>query len=279
MLNTASRVWDFYRRYGLLSLLRAVSENKHRAIPFHYRVALRRTMNELRYGPGAVTEPLRVHWVRPETVQYNGPTFSHEKYIGTVRSGDWDEERTRLTHEEMYRGLRDRFVEECAWENTRYLAFAEQQFEEGDEWLGHTSLESFEENRLPYLDQIYADIEENGYKPQSELTADSYDEKRHGSVPDYHSDINEITCNIARDGELLLNNGIHRISIAKMLDLDQIPIQIVARHEGWQEIRTAVAESDQRAVTASEYGVDQSHPDLQQLCRSDGARTTAPSKY
>ncbi len=40
----------------------------------------------------------------------------------------------------------------------------------------------------------------------------------------------EITVNIGRDGDLLFNNGAHRLSIVKILDIEKIPIRIVVIH-------------------------------------------------
>lgn len=267
-----ARAWRYYRRYGLRRLLRTSSSELYRVIPFRYRLASRKRLSQLKYGPAAVTRPLAVHWISPDRVRRNGPIFGHDRYIATVRAGDWDRDPTRLVDEEMYVGLTERFVDGDDWEDTRYYALAERNFEADGEWLGYTSFESFVDHRLPYLDRMYEDIRRNGYRTQAELDSDARDERRHGSVPDHHDRINEIACNVARDGELLLNNGIHRITIAKALALDEIPVQFIVRHEDWQSIRQAVAGSDRPRRTAREHDVETTHPDLQRLCASTGGR-------
>ena len=50
--------------------------------------------------------------------------------------------------------------------------------------------------------------------------------------------------------------------MAKLLDKDEIPVQIVVRHEKWQDIRTAIVESDRPTATAMEYDIERDHPDL-----------------
>lgn len=263
--NLVAPAWKYYQRHGLLRLLRAASGELYRLVPFRYRLAYRTRVNGLKYGAGAVSRPLKVHWIDPDRVRYNGPIFSHDKCVGTVRDGEWDEAPSKITEEAMYVGLSERFSKGRDWGDTRYYALAKRNFESDGEWLGYTSFESFRDNRLPYLDRMFEDIKRNGYKTQSELEPDSRDGQRHGSVPAYHDEINEIACNIARDGELLLNNGIHRISIAKLLELDEIPVQIIVRHREWQETRTAVVKSDRPARTARNRGVEPTHPDLEAL--------------
>jgi hypothetical protein len=265
--------WRFFRRYGFRRLVRAAWGARHRLLPFHYRMSLRRRLNRRKYGPGAVTRPLAVVWVSPDAIEYNGPTFSNEKYIGAVRGGDWDTDVTAFDDERMYQGLRERFAAGRDWEDTQYYALAVEQFEANGEWLGYRSLDAFRAERLAYLDQLYADIADEGYKSQAELPGGKNDASRHGTSPSHARQWNEIACNVARDGELLLNNGIHRLSIAKILELETIPIQFVVRHTEWQRIRTAIAESDRPADTALEYGVEPTHPDLQRVV----PRPTSPA--
>lgn len=272
----AARAWRYYRRYGLRRLLRAASSELSRVVPFRYRLATRTRLSRLKYGPAAVTRPLAVHWISTDRVRRNGPIFSHDRCIGTVRDGEWDRNPTPLADEEMYIGLTERFVQGYEWEATRYYALAERNFEADGEWLGYTSFESFVDHRLPYLDRMYEDIRQNGYRTQAELDSAARDERRHGSVPDYHDRINEIACNVARDGELLLNNGIHRLTMAKALDLDEIPVQFIVRHRDWQSVRRAVAESSRPRRTASDLDVDGTHPDLRRFCPP--AQGREPSK-
>lgn len=260
--NLAPQAWQFYRQYGIVKLLSAVNSKRHRLVPFDYRIAIRKRVSEFKYGAGAVKRPLKIFRVSPERIRYNGPIFSHDKFSGTVQSGDWDTNLSTLAQEAMYQGLRERFDNGLDWEDTSYYELAERQFESGDDWLGYTSLESFENSRLPYLDQLYQDIKQEGYRSQSELNGDENDSTRHASVPKYHKKLNEITCNVARDGELLLNNGIHRLSIAKIVGIDEIPIQVIVRHEKWQQIRSDVASSDSPTETALDHGIDPAHPDL-----------------
>lgn len=50
----------------------------------------------------------------------------------------------------------------------------------------------------------------------------------------------EITVNIGRKGDLLLNGGVHALSSVKLLNVQRVPIRIVARHPQWQKFRKEI---------------------------------------
>lgn len=50
----------------------------------------------------------------------------------------------------------------------------------------------------------------------------------------------EITVNVGRSGDLLLNRGIHALSKAQLLDVQQVPIRIIARHPQWNRFRKEI---------------------------------------
>jgi hypothetical protein len=65
----------------------------------------------------------------------------------------------------------------------------------------------------------------------------------------------EILVDIGREGELLFVTGRHRLSLAKLLDLDRIPIAIVVRHAQWMDRR-------KRLLKSGDANSDPVHPDL-----------------
>jgi len=49
-----------------------------------------------------------------------------------------------------------------------------------------------------------------------------------------------MTIFIGSEGELIYKNGQHRLSIAKLLNLDKVPIQILYRHKDWLKFRKEI---------------------------------------
>lgn len=259
-----SRAWQQYRTNGIGSVLHGLSRDVFRFVPIRYRVALRSRLIQARYGRHTIEDPLAVHWIDPDRIRFNGPTYHTLRYVGKALDGDWDLDPTPLSEEWMYEGLRQRFVDGEDWEDTLYYERSKAKFAAGDRWLNYDDFASFEGHRLPYLDQLYEQISDTGYKTKSDIREEDRDPIRHTEIPS----VSEITCNVARDGELLLNDGIHRLSIARALDLDRIPIQIVVRHRNWLEILSDVTSSADPAEVTTEKDLDPTHPDIPQIKNS-----------
>jgi len=74
-----------------------------------------------------------------------------------------------------------------------------------------------------------------------------------------HYDPTEITVLIGRDGQLVLHDGAHRLTIAWILGLDTIPVNVLIRHERWQQIRDMITNQE---TDSKKYST---HPDLNEL--------------
>ena len=100
------------------------------------------------------------------------------------------------------------------------------------------------------MDEVFEDIKESGYKTQKELIIeDGYDRGYRSCMA------NEISIDVARDGELLYVDGQHRLAIAKILDLDSIPVVFHVRHKCWMEYRDR----------CFELGTTPNHPDFKEI--------------
>lgn len=168
---------------------------------------------------------------------------------GLVADGDWDQRGTPFTDRTVYRGLVERFENGDEWEETvLYDAFLDQLDRFGNAW-GYTTRAGFEQ-RCQEIEQLYERIDRDGYWSQARL-------RRAGVTATPILD--EVNVDIGRDGSLLWRGyGQHRLAIAKLLDIDAIPVLFHRRHRGWQATRDAVR-------AGSEPAVDRSHPDLRDI--------------
>lgn len=61
---------------------------------------------------------------------------------------------------------------------------------------------------------------------------------------------------ISRDGEFLFVDSTHRLSAAKLLGLDTVPVTVLVRHEEWvQKLESVVETNDPGALPKD-------HPDV-----------------
>ena len=245
--------------------LKRIRHGIRRRVPLSWQLALRNAGNRLKCHKAALPDPLQILWINPNLIASSGRMFSHSKEIGRIVDGDWDMRRTTIENIPFYIGLRERFHNELPWQETKYFQIFAKRFAGQDKqsvW-GYTNMAEFEQ-RLEFLDELYRSIRDEGYRTQQGSDGLIHDPVRHRGKglqsTMTHTMTHEIGCNIDRSGVFLLNSGIHRFTIARLLGLDRIPIQIIVRHRQWQTVRNQVASGQQNVVLPE--GVSLDHPDL-----------------
>lgn len=220
------------------------------AIKYYYRKKYR--IRDLhRYQ--APCDPIKLIWISPDSIN----RFTHrmrprnenkEGHIGTVRNGDWDklgssptkpnypDWKNRFFDEDdiessvFYQSLERRFIEGVSWEETMWFAEMRDLVNSGRSfWHGCTNVDDIK-SRCKEVDELYHAISEQGYRAQREIYRRKILPKRL---------MHEVNVDIGEDGEYLLSDGIHRIAISKILDIDKIAVTVLVRHESWMEYRDA----------------------------------------
>ena len=116
------------------------------------------------------------------------------------------------------------------------------------------------EERTEAIDRLYRNIREDGYKSQRQLLKEDPETAWSDLNDAMHPLLNEVAVDIGRDGELLWNIcGQHRLAIARILDVDRIPVQVFRRHAKWQKLRNATKDGKQPSESVRD------HPDLQDV--------------
>lgn len=176
----------------------------------------------------APLNPFELRWVDPDRIQYHSnrpyPPWMNEglsgfELIGRVVGGDWDRQENgkfagvRFEERGDYRAMLDRF-------------------ENGTPWKDVDAVPAEEKTRDPYYDELYEAIQEDGYRTQRELLLEG-DSDRIFREALFH----EVAIDIGRDGEPLFVNGSHRLTMAKLLGIEEIPVVVFYRHEQWMKRR------------------------------------------
>lgn len=262
MIYYPKRAWKVYREGGLDCLRSQTSHFlRSRVVPFRSEIWLRNKINQVRYG--TVPHPLTVLWIDPDIVDnfIRNVNLNRRFDIGKIRGGDWDKNQIPLSQWRVYQGLKQRFENGMDWEDTEYYQMGCDRIRENRHAWQCTSPAEFLAQRCQYIDELYESIRQHGYQRQTKLLKDqSEDTSRGTNVTTRHVNTHEVSIAIGRDGEMMVEAGIHRLCIARLLDLDEIPIQILVRHRKWQETRNRVHNS---GTVPPE--IDPSHPDLQDV--------------
>ena len=168
-------------------------------------------------------DPYAIRYVDPDEITGMSP---HEgtKRRGWVIDGDWDRNVESFDERPIPKAIRRHFCEGVDWGETELA----DQYD--DDELFRRKCERIEDLH----DRIAAD----GYRTQRELLDSDPAAAWEGLNATISPLTNEITVDIGRDGEILFNMlGKHRLSIAKILDLDEIPVLVFSRHIEWEKSR------------------------------------------
>jgi len=265
MLRLLRAAIDTYRTDGGVSTFRQGVRHIHtKEIPGLIRW-IRYTIRRLKYHDAA-PKSTQLLYIQPEQVKYVvWPGFYSDlsREYTHIRSGTWDksivqketghwdnfDRRSLIPFEKYipYRSFVEHFRDGVPWQETDYFKNATSDPER--DRLGTTSSPRWE--KFEQWDDVYESMKEEGYKIKEDR-----------SMSLFNSPGDEILIDIGRDGQLILDDGRHRLMIAKILGINQIPVRVLVRHEQWQNRKEAFLSSKK----SSDYSQELSnHPDLKPL--------------
>jgi len=219
-----------------LSLKYIISTIPPKGIPYYYQ--LRSWINwknsgSYRYRP----DPFKIVLVDPREIKFmskNRFSYLSNKYYdsGLVAEGDWDRSQQEFIDNVVYQSFKMRFVGQTKWIDTPLVSNSLDKLNNGDEvWKGCSSEEDLLKKCSEY-DLLYKDIRDN-YLTKKEVIKNK--EKQPTNPQWFWQAYDEVVVNVGRDGQLLFVGGHHRLSIAKILEIDLIPVRIFVRHAEWQQ--------------------------------------------
>ena len=202
----------------------------------------------------APADPYKLIWVNPEQIRYYNKFICKLCGLGQVKSGNWDKNKDSWRETWRYRGLKERFVDGIAWEDTIYLDYYKKKLEREGRASGCTSIEEFVDVRCGYLDELYQELQENGY------AVDDFKKNKKETRITW-KDPYEPFASITRNGEIQVNEGNHRRALAEFAGIEKIPLNVLIRHKQWQELRDRIHNNG----LPEEHENLQNHPDLQDV--------------
>lgn len=218
----------------------------------------------LRYGSDAPPLTTVINVNPSEITHFVYPGFYQRSTFPRIRGGDWDkmtgcddiraydsdkgQSLFPFQNYDLYQSMYNHFVHGYDWSDTEFYSIAVDKIKKGKSyWHGCTTIEDIE-NRCEYIDQLYVDMIDNGYRSASQ------DLNR--------SPQTEVVVDITRDGEIVMDDGRHRLIIAKILNIDTIPVWVLVRHEQWQDIRWRLYRANGTSKLNDDLNRYIAHPDI-----------------
>ena len=264
----ASRFLEIIKEEGLYELYRSTNDFIRRTILTKTDIGWEYQTEKLKNKCSNESDanPFKLLWVDPDRIQYvTGkietrykpesrhldhfvPYFSGIEIFGEVVGGNWDMHNNKFTEIWEYKAIKQRYKNDIPWQKTEFFNKHLEMIERhGESYECENKSELLE--KCQRYESILHNIKEKGYKTQREQRR----AKPH----------KEITVNISRNGRLLFNGGgRHRLSIAKVLDLECIPIVVKVRHPLWQGIRDYISNNEFCEGNQQDLS---NHPDLQDI--------------
>ena len=265
VINMESRIYQKYKDEGIQSIRHEsefwVHERLGRYIPY-YPTLLRNKLKIKReiFGDKFTdSDPLKIIWIDPDEITRS--VIGGPRMFGRVESGNWDQDSSRFLDSCRASSIYDHFMNNVSWKETKYFQKEVSLLEERG--IARYGCKSVDEilSRLQGVDELYIKIRSNGYQTQRELLRTNPKTTLEKNKDAPHPLCNEIGVNLTRDGDFVFSRcGIHRLVIAKVLELDEVPVQVRVRHSKWQQVRN-------RHQAREKACFDYSHPDLYDLKR------------
>jgi hypothetical protein len=161
------------------------------------------------------------------------------KFKGRVLRGNWDKEVYKFEDSSFFRSFKKRIKNKIPWKETDYYKEVAQQIRNGYFKWSCKNVKEFEK-RCEGWDKLFAKIKEEGYKKG------------------WHED--EVSVNIGRNGEIIFNNGRHRLTFTKLLEIDQMPVKVTVRHKEWVALKKEILEYSRNYKNRIYEKI--THPDL-----------------
>lgn len=254
-IQSRVRLIDIQLTYGVSGLLSAIQ----RATIVESRPIRQKFVSFEGYSD---TEPHEVLWVPTELIEHETTCLTHKQAekFGALYSGPWDKPVSTIRSLPYFRSFEKHFIRGVDWNDTYF--YRDQIRRIRDETARVDSKRGLEE-RLSYIDELYERIRNEGYKTQRELLEERPTETRSLNNDAPEPALNEVGVCIGRRGKIIKHvGGTHRLYIAKLLEIDRIPVIVRVRHTEWQTLRDKItageSEEDRRPnrITYSD------HPDL-----------------
>jgi len=212
----------------------------------HLKFVFHANKNVYSFEDNTLIKPYRVYWISPSKIKkMSGSSFNFIKDTGRIIDGSWDKDAINIEKESIYKRFEKVFLHDVPWEETNYYNRRVQKISTGKpkRYANLSQLDS----KLDTYENIYEQFKTGEYKLQSELATENRcsglgDGGRalFPSLTDHTLMRHEIAVNVGRDGTLLRNDGRHRLALAILAGLDEVPVRIVVRHSEWQQHRDEV---------------------------------------
>jgi hypothetical protein len=202
-------------------LLSSLPKKLYRACKWHYLKIVSR---------GWVDKNITINPAEIAFGQTPESQFPPKHFLGGYRDGDWDLQLRPVEEHPLYQSYGAHFLRGEPWEKTPFYQFALNTILQGKAFRGEYRDRKTLLRRFEKCDALYQSIQQHGYKSNHQLY-------REGLIDNELDLMDEVTVNIGRDGNLILNDGWHRFCTARMVGITSISARVCAIHTMYKDAK------------------------------------------
>ena len=250
----AKRALEILREDGVIALIKTVLNCFYR----YRRVRVPQLIGKFKYR-SSYPDPDKIIYINLTDIKYGILSNSLSNPGTYIIDGDWDKNINKNTDKipyysdraaykeiirknpwqlyplekwDHYNSFVEHFNKNVAWEDTEfYTQLIDDTGRNSNKYTGSESIK----NRFRYNDELFYSIKNNGFLTNQQLQNQkdtSFQKHPHG----------EIGVGITRNGDFVWvrNGALHRFTIAKILQIQSVPVKVKLRHKKWQELRDEI---------------------------------------
>lgn len=213
----------------------AIYSNIRGELLFKFRTYKNFVLNRVEHG--SIVPPFARVDVNPLEISTIVATLGNEERLRIedglcqVQCGGWDKDSNISSFEEhtIYRGLYQRYVEGKDWENTARFEYVKENFDQYGSFNNYTTIDEFLSIRCSFIDELYESIRTTGYRSnKSDKHVVPSVDVRNNEYRYFHK--LEPLIAVDKSGQYHWVDGFHRVTIAKLLEIESIPVNVLCQH-------------------------------------------------
>jgi len=249
-------IYDLYDNSILLGLPLIIGWSILHRLKFRLGIKVQDLKGQLKYNIDKIDSD-KIYWTNPQRIQYYQINKDKKwRFTSKITKEIWNRSKQPIKDLTIYKALIERFNYGKKWQDTKFYQEVINDMNNGEERWNCRSKEDLDRS-LNSIEALYNEIKISNYKPENELLF-SKELFVKFEVPQFFGNI---IVNIGKDGELLLLEGKLMLTLAKFLDITEIPFIIKTRHKKWIRFKKELSYLSRRGPLYQQC----THPDLQEF--------------
>lgn len=198
----------------------------------------------------------KTYWINPDKIKYKiANRFNKWNQNFEILEGAWNRGKKSFEESLIYQAFKERFIDSKNWGDISYYHQILNQLQNNSEKWGCKNKNELDD-KLKKMEFVFDQIKKNS----SILNKTIYIQEDKENLENL-LDWEDIIVVISKEGYFLLVSGDFSLSVAKLFQVPEIPIKVVARHKKWTNFKLGLIYYARHGRLYQKL----THPDLKEI--------------